>query len=370
MMNDDNDAAIAAMAIPDVFLSETHLAAARAVLAKVTSPGNVRLAFVSGSLAAGLGHGLSDVDLYVALADGVPALRSYPEGGCMVQVNPVSAAQLSQIAASCAAYTDTAASRRQIGQPDPDLKRAVRYAIGTILAERDAGLPGQDDSRRTIRRVLMNRYAYLLSDFAEDTLGAVRVGDWLTALQASLLCVEHGLECALAAAGDIYLGRKFQLRRLARTAATRRVLAAGLGHLRQPALPQSVPDELAGVVVARMLFASHLVASSLLGGWDEPLRQVTPPRDRRAGGGPVRSPWMTAVRFADSWGMAGADTGYRITPAMVRVWHALDGRTAAAVHREFAADPQLSAISRDQLDSAISKLTEKKAAMPASGPMW
>ncbi|WP_331742711.1 hypothetical protein [Streptomyces sp. NBC_01006] len=62
--------------MPDVHLGEAHLAAARAVLDEAVGRDNIRLAFVSGSLAAGLGHGLSDIDLYVTTTDDAPAPRS------------------------------------------------------------------------------------------------------------------------------------------------------------------------------------------------------------------------------------------------------------------------------------------------------
>jgi hypothetical protein len=355
-------------AVPDVFLNDSHLAAARAVLHRVTGGSGVLLAFVSGSLAAGLGHGLSDVDLYVSATGSPPEMRSYREGGYIVQVNPVPARYIDLIARACTEYTDTAASRPQISLTEWELTGVLRYAIGTVLADAGTGLPSTEDSVRTIRRVIMNRNAYRLGDLAEDTLGTLEVGDTLTALQTSLMAVEHGLDCALAGAGDLYLGRKFQLRRAARTAALHDLLPDLWACLRQP---QSPPDHAGAteIAVRRMLLATHLISAALLDGWDKPLDRVPAFTDRRGEGGPVRSPWVTPVRFCDSWGMAGPDTGYRVTEAMVRLWRCLDGRAASPLHDRLADDPALGTISLPRLDAAISMLVEKKAAVPDSGSL-
>lgn len=360
---DGSGAGIAAMAIPDAFLSESHLAAARAVLDRVIGMDNIRLAYVSGSLAAGLGHGMSDIDIYVALNDGVPEDLSYRESGFMVQINPVSAGQVELIAEVCAEYTDTATDRRQTGLTDDQLKQPLRYAISTVLTDRCDTLPPLKESVLTIRRILMNRHAYLLSGFAEDTLGALEVHDRLTALQASHMGLESALECALAGVGDVYLGPKFLLRRCARAAGLRDVLADAWTYLHQPSLPGSL-EEVGEFVVRRLLFATHLVTYCLLEGWDEPVSRIPRFEDRRAEGGPLRSPWVTPVRFADSWGMAGPAIGYRTTVAMVRLWRALDGQPAGAVHRQLT-DASVR-VSRELVDSAILQLIETNVAVPDS----
>lgn len=366
---DDHGApALSALAVPDIFLGESHLAAARAVLGRVTAGADVRLAFVSGSLAAGLGHALSDVDLYVHLAEGLPPRLNYREGDFYVEVNPVSAAQLDLIMSTCSGYLDTPASRPQTTMAEEDLVRAIRFAIGTVLVSNVDGLPGAADSRRAVRRLLMNRNAYILSTFAEDTAGALRIGDYLTALQSSLMVVELALECALAGAGDVYLGRKFALRRAARTAALRDVLPDLWGCLSAPALTMP-PAEIGDFILRRMLFASHLVGCALLDGWDEPLASIPRFADKRAEGGPVRSPWVTPTRFADYFGMAGPDIGYRSSEAMIRLWWHLDGRCAEAARQRMARHPLLSEITLERLDTAIKKLVEMEAAVPGGGAL-
>jgi hypothetical protein len=360
----------ASTAVPDIFLADCHLSAARAVLDREIGLANTRLAFVSGSLAAGLGHGMSDVDLYVAQFDGIPAARGYRQDDFIVQVNPVPAEQVARIADTCAGYGDTAARRPQTLMTDAELQPALRYAIGTTLVDQGSCLPAAADGILAVRKILMNRNAYWLSSFAEDALGALQTGDALTALQASLMVTEFALECALAGAGDVYLGRKFQLRRLARVPALRDVRSQAWAYLRQPDASADL-GETAEFVIQRMLFASHLTSCALLDGWDKPLSGLPAFTDRRAEGGPVRSPWVTPVRFSDSWGMSGPDAGYRTTAAMIRLWHSLDGRPVEAVHQRFSdsggADSSRTVIPPERLDAAITQLVENHAAVPDSG---
>ncbi len=366
---------IAALAVPDAYLTGAHLAAARAVLDRVVGRDKTLLAYVSGSLAAGLGHGKSDVDLYVAAAGDPPEDCAYRETGVIVQVNPLTPAGLEQIAATCAAYSDTAGSRPQMTQSETALQRAVRWAIGTVLAggadggqdgeTGGAALPGQEASRTVMRRVLMNRHAYLIGSMAEDTLGALEISDALTALHTSVLCVESAIECALAGTGDLYVGPKFLFRRLARSAALREVADCAWELLRQPAAPAL--EEAAGLAVRRLLFCSHLVSRAMLDGWDAPAPRIPAFADRRAAGGPVRSPWVHPVRYADTWGMAGPQSGYRTTGAMVMLWHALDGRGLAEVHRELARDTGGGPVPRELLDSAVAQLIGNGAAVTDGG---
>jgi hypothetical protein len=350
----------------DVWLTEAHLSAARRVLSRVLPADRVRLAFVSGSFAAGLGHDMSDIDLYVA-ADGttpVPS-RGYREDGFVVQITPLSSPTLDLIASLRAGYTATAKDRGQIELGDSVLRPVLRYSIGTVLANADPELPTPQHCHRTLRQILMTTNAYLISNLAEDVLGTLRTGDTLTALQASAMALEHTLECALAGAGDIYAGRKFLLRRAARVAALRDVLPTLWELWRPPASGDGIEE----LVLRRMLFASHLVAHAMLSGWDSPTDRFPAFTDRRTDGGPTRSPWTMPVRFADSWGMAGPDIGYRVTPGMVRLWHLLDGRPLSEVRELFAAAPADKAGSRELLDHAVAQLVEKKAAVPGSGAL-
>lgn len=357
----------AVTAVADKFVDETHLAAARAVLDRVVDTDKVRLAFVGGSLAAGLGHGMSDVDLYVAAEPGTELPnRAYREAGHVVQINPLSTAKLEQIGAVCAEFTAGRTDRWQVLLSDAELQPSIRYAIGTVLIERDSGLPPTAQALLTVRHILMTRWAYDVAGFGEDALGALQVGDELTALQASSIAIECALECVLPSVGDVYLGRKFLLRRVARNQALRPVLPEIWDGLRLPEAPPGV-DETTRIVTRRMLFAGHLVVNALLDGWDAPAQRIPEYPGHWQDGGPTRVPWVVPVRLADSWGMAGPDAGYRVKEGTVRLWRELDGRTLDEVHRGFEDRPHFSGTPRELLDAATAQLVERNVVATGGG---
>lgn len=353
-------------ATPDVHFNEAHIAAAKTVLEREIGADNVQCAFLSGSLAVGLGHGLSDVDVYFAPSSTDDARdRSFRQDELMVQLNPLSRDDVSAMATICAGFTDAPGARRQSTLSDKELQKSVRYAVGRTLVQARDLLPDPDTAHLALRRTLMTRGAYELSSFAEDALGALQFGDALTALQASLIALEFALESALAGVGDLYLGRKFHLRRAARSAALSSVLGDYLAVCQHPA---DLGDfrAAADLIVRRLLLCNHLVGSALLHGWAEPAEQLPALTDNRDGGGPVRSPWVTPARFAESWAMVGPDTGFRTTAEMTRVWLALDGRPLDAVCRSLLENEALAGLTTELLDGAVKQLVEKEVAVTSS----
>ena len=358
MTTDSKIAQPARTAIPDQFLDASHLAAARAVLDREIGRENVRLAYVGGSLAAGLGHQLSDVDLHVVFERDVPAHDfGYRQDGHIVQVNPISLEQLAALARTCERYVATPGDRWQNRLPDADISNAVRYAIGTVLDDRGSGMPDRETARLTLRRIQMTRKANTTAMLAEDVIGALRASDIHTALWAAQRALESATECALAGAGDLYVGEKFLLRRTARQPSLAPVFPDIWSGLTLPPITIGIA-ETTEVVTRRLHFAGHLVAHALLSGWDEPCAPFPEFRGCTSGGGPVRSPWVIPIRYSESWGMVGPDTGFRVTSAMVRVWRELDGRPADEIHRMLSADPVTRGISRERLGAAIGQLAE------------
>ncbi|MFI9411923.1 hypothetical protein [Nocardia gamkensis] len=345
-------------AIPDVYLDAEHIAAAQRVLERVVGLENTRLAFVSGSLAAGLGHGMSDIDVYVSAEPGVDVHeRSYRENRWEVQINPISATRLEEMSRVCAQYAVTTADRWQADLSDPELVRAVRYAIGTVLVDRDSGMPSADRARRTLRQVLITKQAWTLSGLLEDALGALQVGDGLTAAQASFMALEEAVQCALIGAGDLYIGRKFLLRRLARCTPLRRVLPQILDALGTSVPPAELPV-IEQLVTQRSMLCGHLVAHTVIECWEGPGKEFAAAADNSNSDGPTRSPWVVPVRLADSWGLVAPDTGFSTTEGLIRIWRELDGRPVAQIHRDFERDEFLTDTPTDILDAAITQLVE------------
>jgi hypothetical protein len=344
-------------------LTERHLAAARAVLDRVIGDANIALAFVSGSLVAGLGHSLSDVDLYVHRSDDEPVPeRGFREDGFIVQINPLSQSKMDVIRRICPEFVATAADRQQLQISERDLVLAVRYSIGYTLVNRLPALPDLQQSRETMKHVVMARAAYDLSGMAEDALGALQSGDTLTATFAAQLSMTYALECVLAASGDLYVGTKFLPRRCARVEPLRECLDLIWDCLRLPHLSADYAT-VSQAVMRNLYVATYLVGVATLHGWSETLGRIERP-ELAFGAGVLRSPWVVPVRFGDIWGMVGPDIGYRVTEAMVRLWLALDGRPPAELHAEFPDVPA------ESLDTAVSRLVESNAAaLSAAAPV-
>ncbi|WP_043735187.1 hypothetical protein [Nocardia asiatica] len=358
MMGENYLASAIPQAVPDVHLGADQIAAARDVLQRVVGLENTRLAFVSGSLAAGLGHGMSDIDVYVCAEPSIDVRdTSYREGRWEVQITPISLPRLEEMARVCDRYAVTTDDRWQADLSDPELVRAVRYAIGTVLVDHNSGLPTPERAQRTLRQVLITKQAWTLSGLIEDALGALQIGDTLTAAQASFLAVEEAVQCALVGAGDLYIGRKFMLRRLARCKPLRSVLPQILDALYLP-VPWDDTPATEHAVTRRSLLCGQLVSHTVIDCWDSSGTKFPVAEDNWSRGGPTRSPWAVPVRLADSWGIVAPDTGYSTTEGLIRVWRELDGRPVQQIQGGLEQDPFLTGTPPDILDAAITQLVE------------
>ncbi|MDX3078369.1 hypothetical protein [Streptomyces sp. MI02-7b] len=348
-------------AIADRFFESRHLAAARHVIDVIGGEHNLRLAFVSGSLAAGLGHGMSDVDLYVAPKPGHQVDNSgHLVDGVIVHVAPMTEAVVDLIARTSREYVAGRRVRSQIELSDNDLLWSVRYAIGAVLVDDGLDLPDPAQAKLTLRRVIMARSAAKVSGCAEDALGALQVADALTALQASQMALENALECVFAGIGDLYLGRKFLPRRIARAAALRDIAPQIWDQLWLD--PSGGMPAVNALVERRLRLSVYLAGVAQLDGWDEPIGHVRPVGDHEHLGGPLRSPWIVPLRLATEWGMAGPDCGFATKAGMIRLWLELDGRPLDRLHRELATHPAFAGTPQDLLTTAVSRLVQKNVA--------
>jgi hypothetical protein len=308
-------------------ITEEHIKAATAVYDDLAV--GVRFAVISGSHAFGLGHGTSDVDFYIMTADGTPLEgRFCVRDGLPVQVNPVTADELEAALAWGADDSEfTSANRAMLEVPDDVCKLAIRLGQGHVVyadPEGHALLSRFDPA--VMRRRLVVREARECGVLLEDVAGALAVGDHNTAFLSARMAVSHGCEAAMAACGDIYVGRKFLLRRLNRIpalAAIRPQITAALDIPGwEPPLSSLVDDRFSSVLRERALLGGYLAATASLG-WDE-----SPKFPPMALGtlGPIRDPYFTLLRFHDGIGLAGPDKSYRVSADAARLWLSLDGR--------------------------------------------
>lgn len=310
-------------------ITEEHIKAATAVYHDLAAAVGVRFAIISGSHAFGLGHGTSDVDFYVMAAGGTPLQGRFSvRDGLPVQVNPVTEDELAVALAWGADDSEfTSANRAMLEVPDDVCKLAIRLGHGHVVHADEDGreLLGRFDPA-VMRRRLIVREARECGVLLEDVAGALAVGDRNTAFAAARIAVSHGCEAAMAACGDIYLGRKFLLRRLARIPALAEIRPQITAALDVPGAPpplKSLVDEnFAAVIRERARLAGYLAAIASLGWCEPPAFPAMASGDR----GPLRDPYFTLLRFHDGIGLAGPDTSYRVSADAARLWLSLDGR--------------------------------------------
>jgi hypothetical protein len=324
---------------PDVGLEPKHLEWAREYVDGLPYRDRIIAALVSGSRAAGLAHGRSDLDVIVVVTDGDRrSCRTLPARHQDLSVDTLTLTVSDvrkHLDAQQARETAPTLDRTLYSLADyPGWMMLVRLAIGQLVTATPAGRTLLTSlARDAVRRALMVHGALCLATFVEDVRGAVECGDRATALAAADEAVQFGVEISLAALDDLYVGRKYLPRRMARYEALAGILDRP-ELLGRPAA-QCSDDELSQIIRRRLLLAGHLAGQSLAGGWQRPLRAVTPFSPAETG--PIRDPYLTPVRWPAGLGlMTGTDLVRHLSEDEATLWSLLDGRPVDAVVTEFA----------------------------------
>lgn len=353
---------LAQQPVLDVTFSKSQLAAARSVLDRHLGDAcRVELAFLGGSLAVGLGHATSDVDLYTVGDPHPHDCSVFSEGGIVVRVRTTKAHVLDDLLRLGERYQLTDGRHPQATASWDDLYGLVNLATGRVLhaspewQRRLAAL--RTDA---VQELLITRHAAAGASAASNAFGALTSGDLYTAHSASELALVSACEAALCAQGDIYFGRTFLLRRLARSAMgpTCREHLARLLSFTGPVTDPSDSCRVRRDVEERLLVANMLLASVALdhGQRDgdgvthfEPARHPTQ--------GPRRSPYFVPVRYADGYTLTGASGTYDVSEAMLRLWRWLDGGRLDDLVRVLARHERaLAELSLDEIDRGVRAL--------------
>jgi hypothetical protein len=346
--------------VADIGFSAEQLAAARTAIAEQARVARVGLAVLSGSLAVGLGHTLSDVDVHIVYLGPPPVPAETEPDGPPVHIESLARESFVRLGAWGSEFRATALDRSQLYPAESDLKQLVRLATAHVVEsdDTDPELAAQLPNRGVVRQILMSRNACDVAVATEDAVGAADIGDWYTALAASLSAVLYAAEAALAAADDVYYGHKFLFRRLSRTPATSD-LVPGLWALTQaPATVTDADGWARELVERRLLAASHLLCWSLLDGWESPLDGIPAPPVREAAG-PRRSPAYSPLRFTDGIALAGPFTGAEVSEGMLRVWRRLNGGALPDTLRNLARDePGFGSVPDADLTAAVDMLCD------------
>lgn len=326
---------------PDVGLEPRHVACAREFVDGLPYRDRIVAALVGGSRAVGLAHGRSDLDVIVVVAadEDRGRARTLPQRYQGLTVDTVTltmadvrrylGAQEAREAArvldrTLYALADYGGWMVVVNLAVAHLILATSPSVRTLLTSMD---------RDAVRRSLMVHGALCLATFAEDVKGAVECGDLATALAAAEEAVRCGIDISLAGLGDIYIGRKYLPRRMARHESLAGLLERDDLFGRPPA--QCADDEVNRIIRRRLLLAGHLAGQSLTGGWQRPVRTV--PRFAPGEAGPIRDPYITPVRWPAGFGlMTGVDVVRQVSEEEAVLWNLLDGRPFDALRAEFA----------------------------------
>ncbi|WP_410634198.1 hypothetical protein [Amycolatopsis sp. cmx-4-83] len=306
-------------AVPDVYFTDRQIAAVRHVVEHRLG-GEIELAYLAGSLAVGLGHGTSDVDVY-AVGDHLPGQdHGYEHDGVVVHVTKLDGALVRRLAGLGSRFTATGADREQFLLEFKVLNALVRLTTGHRVkvapAWQDALAPLRRD---VVRRILVARHANIFAAFAEDVWGALLSGDRYTAATASAIALENAAEALLAAADDLYVGPKFLFRRLRRTEVTA-PWAGELWRLLNQVFDAGL-DDVETVAAHRLRVGNLLLSWCVTEGWDKPLAELPPPAAAETS---RRSPYFAPVRFSDGIALMSAEEAYAVDESVVAAWRDAD----------------------------------------------
>lgn len=175
--------------------------------------------FVGGSVSDGLGHSLSDFDIYVIN----PTLRSertqLGDGHRWHDLHPLQVEDVLALLSELDAARLTRTPRPTL-LPDESLTLLVQLAHGQPVTGASA-LAGMQEllCARTdaLRRQLVFRWAARAHSLLEDAIGLSADGDDLSALLVARSTLIASMKCLLSSQGDMTMGEKWVLRQMMRT---------------------------------------------------------------------------------------------------------------------------------------------------------
>jgi hypothetical protein len=302
-------------------ITEQQRCAAGAVVSEAGGESTFDLVVLSGSMVANLGHGNSDVDLYVIRSDGsTPADRAQAIDGVSVQFNHVRMQDLETLAQTFDSFRVGPDERGQLLALRPWAKLANRLSHGEVLLATDPcrRLLGECDAN-VLRLLVLTESSRMVGRLAEDAAGGLLTGDALIGLFAAREALRHAAEAVLAACGDVFVGDSFLWRRLARAPVLSDVVTVLWGLYTQGPPWGAESDVVAEQVRTMVDVSTYLASYAQLDGWSSVMTTCCPwPYPRRDG--LRRNPFFQVLRFGDTFALIGPDKAYRSNEATARAW--------------------------------------------------
>jgi hypothetical protein len=295
------------------------------------------LAYLSGSLAAGLGHANSDLDIHVVLASGRNLEHPFArKDGLKVQLNVVPEQVIGELAEATRGYEVRPSNRDQVPIESARLWQMARTCESEFLDGEDAELLSlyRSIDRAVAGKLIAFRFAAEAGLFAEDAYGMLARGDIRSSLVAARMALACSAEVAVALLGDLYALPKFLLARLERHAEFDDCIV-GIWDLLQRAPEWSNLEAIAELIPRILRAGQQLSADGLLSHWSGGgAAYRLPPL---ANDGPKRDPERGLLRFEGTWGIAGPTEQLRVGEDMARLWAACNGQSRDGVQSELIA---------------------------------
>lgn len=306
------------------------LAQARTLARRLAGADGAAAALVGGGIAAGLGHGASDIDIYLVGGRG-ESRGQITSGERRIDVHELPMAQILALAQRVAEadLTDDEHAR-PLGEAD--LILAVRLAGAEVAAGQSAVRPALDAlDQQKLRKLTLARWLGAALTAVEDLSGL----DEHSEPEAAVLCARTALLAAgkavAAGCGELHDGVKWVFRQLRRSG------PAGFPHRRFAALSRCDPLQSAELSLADLatLTQSCLLAAATVG-W-----HGVPPADWPAcawtvGDGPLRrAPGLYPLVF-DRCVLAVSPAGRRLRMRqdVALIWALCHGYSEAMVTEE------------------------------------
>ncbi len=341
-------------------LLAAQVASAQRVLDELGGRETFAFAMLSGSVAAGLGHANSDVDLHVIRQPGVKLTRhGFDAGDRMVQFTYLDSERLGRYVNLIAEYVATRDDRWQVELPEHELWHVIRVAVGRLLwADDELAAVLKRIDGDVARQVVAANFASPVARASENADGMLARADLVGALHAAACAMLAACEVALAATGDIYAIDRFLGARLARNAVLSPRLQEIWHLIHELPSPTEGDEALRRSVSERVSAANALSSYALLYGWERPLDSL--PDLLWGFEGPRRSLEFGLLRFSDAFALAGPKQSLRVGKSVAAVWAALDGSPLETVTEKLGR--QGHEMSADQVAEAVARLTKSGAA--------
>ncbi|WP_412543010.1 hypothetical protein R8Z50_11155 [Longispora sp. K20-0274] len=235
-------------------------------------------------------------------------------------------------------------------RPKASYALAVRLLLASIVkpsAEYDAALHDLQRHRSELRKLMIGRQVNMVGGNTEDTLGFLHDDDAQAALLISHELLVNALQAYLIGLDDLYLGNKWVLRKLRRSAPANFPYSAVIELLcpREPVDPETL-------IARRIEFAQACVGAAITEGWEHASSEEWTGWQGRTDGIRRDRGWLP-MRITDAVLLTSAKTQVRLSPRLVRLWVAADGSRSRTDLVQFATALGISA---DNAEKGINKL--------------